>query len=441
MKIAWVTPLAQTSAIGRVSVHICEALAKRGHTITLVRSEFDEQISSKPHTTSLPTVSWKNVDVADLSRRHDVMFVNIGDNYLFHAGIFPFLEAETAIGVFHDYFLFNLFLGWIHHQCQLEPERYINEIVNTYGASALMAAEGARTGEISLSEIASQIPMTEWIAKRCAGAIAHSQFYVPRLEGACFGPVTVAALPWQGRDIPALRRGKPRPLTAVTVGVGNPNKCAEQIIQAISLSNKLRDSLSYVMAGSISAEYRVKLIRMAEQNGVHLTITGELDDAALVKVLSNSDIICCFRKPVLEGASASAIEGMLAGRPVVVADAGFYADLPEDCVFKVSEKVEPQEVCNLLERLVDNEHKRIETGTRASQWAQENFTISAYASAIEGVVEQEIRYRPLRILSGRIASHFSSLDIDASSELIDRVGGIANEMFGAVSSKKFHNEI
>ena len=52
MKIAWVTPLARRSAIGRVSAAIVKALRERGHEITLIRSERDRTDADSTHPIS-----------------------------------------------------------------------------------------------------------------------------------------------------------------------------------------------------------------------------------------------------------------------------------------------------------------------------------------------------------------------------------------------------
>ena len=60
-----------------------------------------------------------------------------------------------------------------------------------------------------------------------------------------------------------------------------------------------------------------------------------LNEPILQDYLRDADVIASLRWPALEGASASAIEGMLAGKPVIVTDVGFYQTLADSCVLKV----------------------------------------------------------------------------------------------------------
>ena len=61
MKIGWVTPLATTSAIGFVSVQVCQALVERGHLVDIIRSETADAIDAPHWPTSCPVLSWRDV--------------------------------------------------------------------------------------------------------------------------------------------------------------------------------------------------------------------------------------------------------------------------------------------------------------------------------------------------------------------------------------------
>ena len=115
----------------------------------------------------------------------------------------------------------------------------------------------------------------------------------------------------------------------------------------------------------------------------HLTIVGAVDDAALNEELERADIICCLRRPVLEGASGSAIEGLLSGRPTVVADAGFYSSLPDGVVAKVPGDLPAEAIRSTLERLAADEPGRRRLGETARAWAQGAFHLDRYLDVLE----------------------------------------------------------
>ena len=89
-------------------------------------------------------------------------------------------------------------------------------------------------------------------------------------------------------------------------------------------------------------------------------------------------------------------------RPIIVANAGFYSDLPDDLVFKVPSSVEVQALAEVLERLVSNETLRRETSAKAKEWATKTFSAQAYVTAVESLIAQFIEVKPLLALGERI---------------------------------------
>lgn len=430
MRIAWVTPFSSRSAIGRVSASATAALAQRGHEIIIVRSERERSDHMPSHPTALPIHSWIDVDIRDLNIRFDVIVLNVGDNYNFHAGIFPFIEGPICFGIFHDFYLYNLFNQWVALN-QLSDEAHDQEVLATYGEGALAIAHKAWRGEARLEDLAISLPMTEWIASRCGAALVHSQFYLNRIEASCPGPVGVAPLPFEARGVPPLLFKGHEEVVLATIGVLNPNKCVADVIDAICASPTLRQRCRYRLIGVVSDAERARLSRIAANGGfTKLDFLGEIDEAALTKELACSDVLICLRRPVLEGASASAIEGMKSGRPLVVADAGFYRDLPDDLVFKVSESFDLPELTAALERLASNESLRVETAARARAWAFEKFTNARYVAAVEALAEDFIRAKPLLSLGQRVGRELAILGVSSDDPAVGNFTYRMRELFG-----------
>lgn len=365
MKICWVTPFALRSSIGRVSAEVTRALAARGHQVEILRCEDEDNPAETLHPTALRVRHWRFYDLASLRTEFDVVIVNIGDNYPFHAGVFAILDAAPCLGIFHDFYIYNLFSGWLHYN-GLDYRRHDAEIVHTYGAAAEADAVAVRSGQmLDMGEIAAKLPMTEWLAGRCEAALAHARFYAPKLEAVCPGPVAVTPLCCPDRATPAGPPQAKDQLVVTTVGVMNANKRVADVIRAIGGSEALK-ACAYRLVGPISDEERARLTAIAAEVGFkNLIIDGAVDDDTLDQRLAEADIMVCLRKPVLEGASGSACEAMLSGRPTVVAKAGFYGELPDDLVFKIDGEIVVEELRAVLERLVADPVLRRETGVAA----------------------------------------------------------------------------
>jgi glycosyltransferase involved in cell wall biosynthesis len=432
MKIAWVTPFAARSAIGRVSASVIEALCDRNHEVTIIRSERAKLSEALSRSTSVPISWWHDVSPQKVNLETDVVVLNFGDNYDLHAGTLAFAGTVPCLGIFHDFYLYNLFNRWLVHN-GLGEDVHNREARRVYGEGVIPLAAEAWRNEAAVQQIAISLPMTEWLGRRCGAALAHSQFYVNRLEASCPGPIAVAPLCFENRDVkPLAKRSGPK-TTVTTIGIINPNKCAHSIIESIASSPLLRTHCEFRLVGAISDGERARLETLCRDAGFRqLSILGEVDDATLVAELERADIISCLREPVLEGASASAIEGMKSGRPIVVVNAGFYADLPSDFVFKIPTPLETSSLRETLERLVSDEELRRNTGTKAREWALQVFTSQAYVSVFEELSEQFLQAKPLLMMSDRIGRQLAALGVKDDDPAVDSV---AHRMRGLFSGR------
>lgn len=429
MKICWVTPFVLRSSIGRVSAEVARALAARGHQVEILRCEDVDTPGEPLHPTPLPVHHWRSYDLARLRTQFDVVIVNIGDNYPFHAGVFAILDAAPCLGIFHDFYIYNLFSGWLHYN-GLDYRRHDAEIIHTYGAAAEADAVAVRSGHmLDMGDIAAKLPMTEWLAGRCEAALAHARFYAPRLEAACPGPVAVTPLCCPDRATPPGPAEAKDQLVITTVGVMNANKRVADVLRAIGGSEVLK-ACAYRLVGPISDEERARLTAIAAEVGFdNLIIDGAVDDETLDQRLAEADIMCCLRKPVLEGASGSACEAMLSGRPTVVAKAGFYGELPDDLVFKIDGEIVVEELRAVLERLVADAPLRRETGAAARAWALETLNAERYAAAVEALAQAQVTSRPLLAVGRRLGAELKAMGLADTDPATVRIGATLQRLF------------
>lgn len=426
MKIAWASPINIRSAIGRVSADVTRALVARGHEVRLIATETDADLSVT-HQTPAPVVSWRT-ETAQSLRDCDVLIANIGDHYGYHGGLFHLFGHAPTLGIFHDYYLYDLFAGWLAAQGLSDAARgrlHDDTVAAVYGPEARERALAARRGEASLAEIAEGLPMTEWVARRCQGAVAHGAFYLGRLEAACPGPVRQAFMPVTGRGVPPLRARRDNTVNLLTVGVMNPNKCVDRVISAICSRESLKARIAYRLVGPIDPSEAARLQGLADAGGYdRLTIIGAVDEDELARRLAEADVISCLRRPVLEGASGSAIEALMAGRPTIVADAGFYQELPDELVFKVGPEVEPEQIARQLERLCQDEALRGRAGEAARAWAERRFDLDDYAAQVEAMAAETIEAAPVLAVGARLGHELAALGLGAEDSAVERIADV-----------------
>lgn len=429
LPIAWAGPLKTGSAIGRVGVRVAEALAERGHEVELIATDHEPVDAAGRIASGLPVHHWTEVDLAGLAHAYRAVVVNVGDHFFNHGGIFPLLGHAPCLAVMHDFYLGNLFNGWLWWNGS-RPGARESEVAATYGAGAASWLARQQAGVLPLEVEAEHLPMTEWVARRAAGCLAHAGFYVPRLLSACAGPVEVAGLPMSPRPIAPLAERANDRLRVVTVGVMNANKCVDRVVEAIAGSPALRARTEYRLVGPIAPEEASRLRARAAAGGWRgLRIDGPASEAELDAALEAADVVTCLRRPVLEGASASLVEALLAGRPTVIADAGCYADTPDDAAVKVPADVPVPALRAALERLAEDEPERRALGARARAYAEARFSLEQYLDVLEPLMAATARAGPVLRMSRGLGAGLAALGLGRDDPAVARIAATLAPVF------------
>jgi glycosyltransferase involved in cell wall biosynthesis len=432
MRIAWVTPYNTRSAIGRFSRLVAEGLSNAGHAIAIVRSEVAAELLDGSDVLPGPeVVRWDKVYYdPDFWSQCDAVVHNIGDNYRFHAGGIEVLQRFPGVVIVHDYFLLDLFRGW----CAGSGRRALGDRIldDLYGEGAALRLHTIDGGPDFWEYASEHFPMTEWIGRLAHGAVAHSSFYADRLRQSCGGPVVVMPLAYNALSDfqPLAGREQSSDVTVLTIGHVNQNKRVESVIRAIGSSDVLRERCRYHVVGLVTDQERERLKGVARAVSFqNLQITGEVSNRILRAEIEAADLICCLRWPVLAGGSASAVEAMLSGRPVIVTDAGFARDLPDDLVFKVDPQRELGALTRQLTRLVLDPALRVAVGAHAAAWAKAAFSVDSYLARLVPLLEEVARLRPTLGAAAHFGHLLSELGLLPNDPAVERVATVLEALF------------
>lgn len=390
MKILWLTPIGERSAIGRSSRYVVEALVREGHDVTVVSSQTEPAVNPQTFLArTLPSV--KDLLEQENLASFDLVVAHFGDHFPNHAGCLKVLGHPRLIGIFHDADMTNFGNGFFAFGEALFPD-----------IPQSLLARGEITGSI---------------AAHCAGVVAHSPFYAGTLD-TCDGPLGIIPLAWDLDEAARQAALSPRPrnaerITIATIGHINRNKCADRVIRAIGASATLKATCEYRLIGAIEDKERDYLSALSADEGVPLTMLGAVDDEVLNAEITGADIISCLREPVLEGASASAIECMMHGKAVMVSHAGFYLELPADCVIRVPATTRPEDILEALEPIALDAAKRHAIAHRAKAFADEVFSPKAYARDLLALAEETRTLAAYGPLKHRLANQLMSLGLTA----------------------------
>lgn len=395
MKILLFTPAMLASAIGRVSNLVIVELSQQGHEVVVVRTEDPALFEEPTRLFPCQMVPWSNTEqVRQLADESALIVYQVGNHYAYHRGGIEWLTTLPGIVCLHDNFLGHLFWSWSD---RIGRPQALELLTKLYGPDVAHRFFDHGSSESFIAYAGQAAPMTEWITSMATGVIVHSSWAMDRITRACPGPVAVVPLPY---DAPFLEVGelKVQPannqeLIVLTIGHVNSNKRYASVIEAIGASPLLRQRMSFRIVGAVDPSVEQELSALADSLNVKVAITGAVDDRKLADEIHHADIMSCLRWPALEAASASTIESMLYGKPTVVTNTGFYRDLPDDCVLKISPDAELNDLRAALERLVLSQQERTALGERACQYAVRTFRADNYAQHIVSMKRQVDRSR------------------------------------------------
>jgi glycosyltransferase involved in cell wall biosynthesis len=404
MKLVIFTPAIKTSAIGRMTRLVVRALLAHQHQVVVIRTESPHLLAKETHDFGCTILPWTNeAEAAQEISSADCCIYQIGDNYEFHEGGVAWLARAPGIVCLHDFFLGHLFCGW----AQQRRDEANDILTQWYGKKIAADYFSASNSATFIRETQDLAPLTEWISSMATGVITHSNWGCDRVLSACPGPLFVVPLAYDAPGAISIENESTpnSKLKVLTIGHINSNKRIESCIEAISNNSILRKNVSYRLVGAIIPSMERKLRELATVSGVELIISNEVDDATLSEAIRNADVISCLRWPSLEAASASAIEAMLYGKATIVTDVGFYKELPDQYVLKVSVDNEIEDLKKTLLSLQSNRSATTTIGKQAQAWASETFTAENYAVRLEQAIPVVLRANV--IISA--ADHFATI--------------------------------
>jgi len=230
-------------------------------------------------------------------------------------------------------------------------------------------------------------------------------------------------------------------VTLVTLGYVNPNKQIDRVIRALAQNPSLAERVRYLVVGPYdpSTSYWSELHNLVWQSGLEAVVDlmGYQPDDVVVAMLEGADVCINLRWPSFEGASASLMQQLELGKPVLAIDSAGFAELPESALVKIPPH-DDDALVQGLERLVQDEAFRRSVGTAAKAVADKRKP-ERYASALIGFIEEVEAWQPVLDLADRVALELGVLGygdelraaddaarelsafVEADGELIDRL--------------------
>ena len=264
----------------------------------------------------------------------DEVVYQLGNNP-HHETMYAEAMREPGTVVLHDLVLHHLIVEMT--LARGDAGGYVAALEASHGAAGAAWAEGRVAG--LHSEMGNfLLPASVEAARRAKSVIVHNQYARERLLS--FGvdtPIHVVPHPYVHEtrrfDSDALRARLAIPAGARVIGFFGfltSAKRAEIVLEAFRLAREQNPSLTLLIVGEAAPN-----IAPESLEGEGIVTTGYVADDEFPAFYAAADRFVNLRYPSAGETSGTLIRALDAGKPVAVSDYAQFAELPDECVFRI----------------------------------------------------------------------------------------------------------
>ncbi|QQR73291.1 MAG: glycosyltransferase family 4 protein [Holophagales bacterium] len=379
MRVAVYSPLPpQRSGIADYTAELMPALAEH-HEL--------EFVVEPGWTPAAELDRWRRRAAAELpaalSRGEvDLALYHLGNNAEFHTGIWRTALAAPGVVVLHDFVLHHLVRGMA--QDAGDPQLLDRELLRAYGPAGGRAARRARETGAALDPF--RWPLFERVVDRSLAVLVHSRFARDRvLRSRPHARIAVVPHHLSLPAAAAMSRAEARQALGLELdvplvgafGLMTPVKRPHVLLQALRAVRERLPAARLLVVGEVSPHFHGAAELFAEP-GVIVAGRQELDRFLLH--MRAVDVAVNLRFPVAGETSGTLVRLLGMGQPVVVTEAGSFAEIPDDCCAKVPLDItEAETLAAVLLALLTDEPLRRTMGDNARRWCGGRHALAASA--------------------------------------------------------------
>ena len=410
MKVAYVSPLPpERSGIADYSALLLPALAR----------ELEVEIVRRGRR---------------LPRGADVVLYHLGNDVEAHGWIVRLLERQRGVVVLHDFVLHHLMAGLTVGRG--DGAAYLDLLEAEAGIAGRLLGHGVLDGRIPpLWESRPQdFPLVDSVLAQADGVIVHSS-YVARHVRMRGYKSPIWQIPHPAWEVPR-RRPFPLPSRDRTVvgcfGNLNATKRLPQLLEAVARLRAEGCGVLLVLAGSVAPglDLAERAARLGLEEGKDLLLLGRVGEDRLWDLVLASDICVTLRQPTMGETSGMAIRALSAGKPLVVSENGWFAELPDGVAAKVPvDEWEVDMLTAILTELCTNRSLRESLGRSALEYASREHGLERVAGLYAAALEEAAGGSAVTDeVARRIAEGLQAVGLDAADPEVAEVGARLAEM-------------
>jgi glycosyltransferase involved in cell wall biosynthesis len=348
--------------------------------------------------------------------RGDVSLYHLGNNPEAHGWILERLRVEPGVVVLHDFVLHHLIAGMTLGR--KDGPSYLAALERDGGIAARLLGLGVIDGCIPpLWEVRPEdFPLCDAALDHATGVIVHSRYVGDRVrERGYAGPVW--HVPHPAWPAPAIEPERPEgdPVFGA-FGNLNASKRVGQLLDGFARVHERQPSATLVIVGAAAPGLDLDL--RIEAAGLYGAVGWDdyVDERRLWSLMNGVDAVVSLRSPTMGETSGTVIRALTLGKPLVVSDVGWFAELPDTVALKVPpDEREAAAVAEALERLTDPA-TRAAMGSAARSLAETEHALGHVADLYVAALEEAAGGESVRdAVVGTVSAAAADVGIDAES--------------------------
>jgi glycosyltransferase involved in cell wall biosynthesis len=388
-KIAVFTPKPSTySAIGKLVMQLHPAMSKYFDIDYYIESGKSNQPFKRPDYLEYISNVYNAEDFdKNTYRKYDAVLYNIG-NSEFHLETIKDALYLPGYAIIHDILMTDVFEGPLKGYNYISSERL--------KAEALLDKKMNNKKSRYISSI----------VNNQIGLITHSKYTQEVIKDLLLEkdstPIIRANLP-TSTPKQTIRRLNESSLTIGLAGIIHPAK-GLSIIEAIAESEKFFGCKIHIFGLSLVTEEDIQKLKAYP----NVTVDTNITDFEFQSMLSQLDILVNFRTQYKGETSLATIEAMRFGVIPIVKKVGWYEELPDSAVLKVSNK---DELILGLDKLLKDKSKVKQMKTAAKELIEKDFSYENYAQQLYKLLNEEVNKSKTVEISHAIKNNSSLTNI------------------------------
>ncbi len=315
---------------------------------------------------------------------------HVGNNPDAHGWIVRALRRTPGVVVLHDFVLHHLVAGLTIGR--RDGHGYLDAMEREGGVVGRLLGHAVLDKRIPplWENRPQEFHLAGEVLGLATGLIVHSRYVHDRARAAGYtGPIWIVPHPaFPVPPVPAVEiAGEP---LFGTFGNVNSSKRIPQLLEAFATVRQEQAASGLLLVGAVSPGFDLdRRLQRLGLDGAGLVREGFVEERRLWALMQACDVHVNLRSPTMGETSGTAIRALALGKPLVVSDVGWFAELPGEVALKVP--VDDNEVETLvaaLSLLASRPEVRAAMGAAALDLARAQHDLNRVADLYVSAFEQ-----------------------------------------------------